>query len=517
MILSRLRVALFFVGVHLAYIDTCHDHPHICHGDIKEGDMFAEKAVKRDRSTRTEARGLDRFYIDLSAQYKAGLVPSRFVRKDDGGNPFETETAAVAFARKIEKSIHEGGTTGDREKTFGDAVEAWVSWKRLSLARAKVGRKNATGEKNCNEAIAHVRNHIIGKWTLRDVAIERVRLSTITYALLDDELFGKGQALELGLAREGVVKLLQKFRQIFEVAVDQRYIATSPAQKILLGKKQRRAPTAAIDPDVYGRFRDDIPAILNALEIIDQDSVLPVEVLLETGIRGGELDALTLDQIKITNLKTKVRIDSAWKTDGFVGTTKSTLARDVVADIELGSALTARAVQHQRRGKDFIFGDDGVTPLNRTGLRRDFHQAQFAIRGWGFFGSSSTRTTARGYRLVQLPKRITEFTSEEWKKFAYGQAGLPKGEEREGICFPTIEAAAAHIRLNVFGLHKLRHLYASQLLDSGVPLKRVAQRLGDLETTVEGHYKHYLPEDDDADLEDIAAIAAIGRRGGTPI
>ena len=42
-----------------------------------------------------------------------------------------------------------------------------------------------------------------------------------------------------------------------------------------------------------------------------------------------------------------------------------------------------------------------------------------------------------------------------------------------------------------------------------MPLGRVAQRLGDKEKTVQDYYAHYLPEDDEADLEDIAAIAAI--------
>ena len=472
--------------------------------------MFSDKAVKRDRSTLTEARGLDRFYIDLSAQYKAGLVPSRYVRKDDGGNPFETETAAVAFARKIEKEINAGVAVGDRDKTFGDAFTAWSDEKKLTLARAKVGVKNVTGESRCQQDIAQVQNHIINKWTLRRVPIAGVRLSTITFQLLNDELFGKGQALRVELSRDSVVKLIQKFRQIFDVAVDQQFIAVSPATKISLDRKKVDPTDKAISPDTYGSLRDDVPAILKALEIIEHDSVLPITTLIKTGIRGGELDALSINQVKTSNLKTKLVIDRAWKKDGFVGKPKSELVRDVVAAIELGSALTSFAVQRGRRGDDFIFGDDGVTPLNRKGLRHDFHQAQFAVRGWGFFAGTSNRDTTRAYRLIKLSKPISEFTPEEWSKFSHGQDGLRKGAVREGVVFRTIEAAAAHVGIKLFGLHKLRHLYASQLLDAGAPLKRVAKRLGDTEKVVQEVYAHNLPEDDEADLEDIAAIAAIG-------
>ena len=462
--------------------------------------MFSDKAVKRDRSTLTEARGLDRFYIDLSAQYKAGLVPSRYVRKDDAGNVFKTEAAAIAIARKIEKDINAGGTAGDRDKTFGDAVEAWED----DLDAKSIG------ETTRKDDIAQVRNHIIGKWTLRGVPIERVRLATIDHSLLKAELKKRGGQIDrVSLERPGKIKLLQKFRSIFDIAVDERWIATSPATRIALDTKVEDPADKAIDPAVFGRFKDDVPSLLAALEIIDPDSVLPVDVLRKTGIRSGELLVLSLDQITTTNQKTKLKIKRAWKKDKFVGRTKSGLARYVIADVELGTALKSHALQNQRRGDDLLFGD-GFKVLDRAGLRLRWHQAQFAIRGWGFFRSSNTRDSSRAYSLVELPKPIGEFTHDEWKSFAFGQAGLRKGEPIKRLSFPTIEAAAAHIRLTLFSLHDLRHLYASQLLHAGIPLNRVAQRLGDKESTVSDYYAHYLPEDDDADLEDIAAIAAIG-------
>ena len=466
--------------------------------------MFADKAVKKDTSERTQARGLDRYYIDLRAQKKAGLVPTGIVRKDDSGNVFETEAAAVNFARKIEASIHDGGTVGDRDKTFGDAVEAWKS--KLRSRHLKGG----FGEQTLKDDISQVENHIGGKWTLRGVPVERVRLSTITHSQLQQELFDKNhQALETNLQRSGKIKLLQKFRAIFDVAVDERWIATSPATKIVLEAPVEDPDDKAIDPAVFGRFMDDLPALLSALEVVDPEAVLPIEVLPKTGIRSGELLALSLDQVTTTNQKTKLKINRAWKKDKVVGKPKSGLVRYVVADVELGATLKTHALKHQRRGDDFLFGDDGVQVLDRAGLRLRWHQAQFALRRWGFFKSSNTRDSARAYSLVKLEKPITKFTHDEFRSFAFGQAGLRKGQPIKRLSFPTIEAAAAHIRLTLFGLHDLRHLFASQLLHAGVPLGRVAQRLGDKEKTVQDYYAHYLPEDDEADLEDIAAIAAI--------
>ena len=446
---------------------------------------------------------LTRWWIDCSRERTAGLVASRYCRKDDADNPFETKKAAEAFAKILGARLTAGGTAGGREKTFGDAVEAW----KIKLRVRQL--KGVFGEQTLKDDLAQVENHILGKWTLRRVPIEKVRLSTITYSLLNQELFQNSQAFDTKLQRVGIIKLLQKFRAIFDVAVDEQWIATSPATKIVLEAPVEDRDDKAIDPSIFGRFKSDVPALLAALEIIDPDSVLPIEVLRKTGIRSGELLALSLDQVTTTNQKTKLKIKRAWKKDKFVGRTKSGLARYAIADVELGTALKTHALQTQRRGDDLLFGD-GVQVLDRAGLRLRWHQAQFAIRGWGFFRSSNTRDSSRAYSLVELPKRIGKFTHEGWRAFAFGQAGLRKGELRERLSFPTIEAAAAHIRLTLFSLHDLRHLYASQLLHAGVPLHRVAQRLGDKESTVEGYYAHYLPEDDEADLEDIAAIAAIG-------
>ena len=456
--------------------------------------------VRKDKRSRNKKRGLDRWVVSTHKEFQAGLLDKREFRIDDAGNSFATSIAAKAFEQVLRDRIA-GGATGAQDKTFGDAVAAWED----DLDDKSIGGTTRKDD------IAQVRNHIIGKWTLRGVPIERVRLATIDHSLLRAELKKRGgQIDQVGLGRPGKIKLLQKFRAIFDIAVDERWIVTNPATRIALDTKVEDPADKAIDPAVFGRFKDDVPSLLAALEIIDPDSVLPITTLLRTGIRSGELLALSLDQVTTTNQKTKLKIHRAWKKDHVIDKPKSGKTRNVIADVELGTALKTHALQHQRRGDDLLFGENGIQVLDRAGLRLRWHQAQFAIRGWGFFRSSNTRDSSRAYSLVELPKPIGEFTAAEWKSFAFGQAGLRKGEPIKRLSFATIEAAAAHIRLNLFGLHDLRHLYASQLLHAGIPLNRVAQRLGDLEKTVQQHYSHYLPEDDEADLEDIAAIAAIG-------
>ena len=99
-----------------------------------------------------------------------------------------------------------------------------------------------------------------------------------------------------------------------------------------------------------------------------------------------------------------------------------------------------------------------------------------------------------------MDKPISQFTQEEWTTFAYGQAGLAEGKEREGVLFKTIEAAAEHVKVQLFGLHDLRHLYASELFAAGGTLREVADLFGDTAEITERHYLHYMKKTVDQHL-----------------
>ena len=157
----------------------------------------------------------------------------------------------------------------------------------------------------------------------------------------------------------------------------------------------------------------------------------------------------------------------------------------------------------------FTTGKNNI-PISDVAMRHHWKQAQFATRGWGFFRSKNPRDTGRAYRLVKMDKPISQFTQEEWTTFAYGQAGLAKGKEREGLLFKTIEAAAEHVKVQLFGLHDLRHLYASKLFTAGLQLREVADLLGDTEETTERFYLHYMKKTVDQHLAVLRARRAAG-------
>jgi integrase len=238
-----------------------------------------------------------------------------------------------------------------------------------------------------------------------------------------------------------------------------------------------------------------------------KELVLPLQTIRQTGIRIGELRALSLEQVEVGERVTSIRIDRAFKhNDTTIGKPKNKTTRFVAVDVAAGRELVAHAVRHGRRGGALLFGN-ARRALNEASVRLAWYQAQFAIRGWLFCRSSNARDTGRAYRLIRLPKPIGEFTAAEFSSFKFGQAGLQKGEARgDGEVFASIADAAAHAGLTLFGLHDLRHLYASVLFAAGISLRKVAQRIGDTEATTRIYYVHWLATDEDDDLEAIAAI-----------
>ena len=453
-------------------------------------------------------RGKKQWVIDAHIEHQAGLLPKRIVRFDEYRRTFTSASAARAHLTVLADALRDG-KQGDTSTTFEDAFEAWRDAVQEKIDLGSIAQATA------DDDIRLVQNHVLETITLRSVPIGKVRLINIDHSLLRNELVRSrvvagqrvlGQLLQSDLSRPSIVKLTQKIRAIFEAARAEGWITTNPADGLTIPLPTVDAADKAIDPEIFGEFSGNTPEIFEALAIIAPQFVLPLQILRQTGIRVGELRALTLDQIDVSAETTHIRIDRAWKNcDSGIGKPKNGLTRQAVVSLETGRAILAHALASGRRGKDLLFGDRG-NPLHEATLRLVWHQAQFAVRGWLFCRSSNTRSSGRSYHLARLPRSISDLTTAEFAKFRYGRSGLKRGTERDSIAVGTVAEAAAHINLTLFGLHDLRHLYASKLFAAGIPVRQVAQRIGDTEKTTERHYVHFLPHESADDLEAIAAI-----------
>ena len=450
------------------------------------------------------AGGSKRYRIVCRGEYDRGLVPQKHYAVDEHKNQFKRAKDAQRFWNDvIAPRITVGGISAEG-KTFNDAYEAWLAHE---IARGRDGDKfEATAHEDGNL----VKNHVLDKMTLRGVPIGNVPLTSIDHALLRDELMNGGQLTSLTqlrtdkpLSRDTVKNVLQWIKKIFDIAVIEKWIVQNPASLLSIAEHRRDPLKDALDPKVYDKCARDLPQMCDALRIIEPTLVLPVQTMRWSGMRQSELRALSVHQLEATNQYGSVWVNQAWKgTNEFIGPVKGPRGRErsryVPIELNEVQELYAHCMREGFRDNDLVFSRldkfGARKQLDAATMRRAWHQAQFAIRGWGFFKSTNSRHTGRAYRLVELPKPIGEFTHDEWQSFKHGQDGLAKGQERDGLRFPTIEEAAAHIQLKLFGLHDLRHLYASELFAAGMELREVAKLLGDTEDTTQKYYVHYMRE-----------------------
>ncbi len=468
---------------------------------------------------KTKIAGQDRYRISARGEYRRGLVPHKKYLVDENKIPFRRKMDAQRFWDNIIAPRLAVGGIQAEGKTFYDAYCAWLE--------NEMGR-GRDGEKFESTAFLDgklIENHVLNKMTLRGVPIGKVPLLSIDYALLRSELMKGGQLTSLTqmrtdkpLSRDTIKNILQWIKKIFDIAVNESWIPYNPAMLLKLSDHKKDPLKDAIDPKTYDKLADEIPQMFDALAIIEPSLVLPFKTLRWSGMRCSELRALSVSQLNATNQFGSIWVNQAWKNNNHktnvIGPVKGPRGRErsryVPIKLSEVQELLQHAMRHGARNDDLVFtSGTNKTPINDVAMRHHWYQAQFAIRGWGFFRSSNSRDTGRAYRLVKMDKPISQFTPEEWTTFAFGQAGLAKGKEREGLLFKTIEAAAEHANVKLFGLHDLRHLYASKLFTAGLQLREVADLLGDTEETTERYYLHYMKKTVDQHLAVLRARDAV--------
>ena len=409
---------------------------------------------------RTRQHRKGRWHVDCHLEHVAGLVARRRHYTDGDGSPLSTKTEAEAHALVLATRL--GKASGDRKRTFADAVVAWQAEQSARVASGAIAAATAADDDG------RVRRHICA-WHLGGVPIGSVRLAAITPLVLRNALLrGDAQLLNAGLSQPSKLKLLQRLKSIFAAAVVEGWIASNPAASLTLPGSKDDPLSRALDPGLYSVLADQLPAIFAELETIAPWAVLTLKTIRRTGMRIGELRALSLQQVEATGL----RIDRAVKSGGGVGKTKNGVKRFVPLPLEAVSELRQHAVACGLRGDAPLFS------VGEAQLRHVFYQAQLAVSGRALTRCGNSNTTARAYSL-------------------------------DGVRHSGIASVFGAARLPRFGVHALRHLFASQLFHAGRPLAKVAARLGDSERTTQRYYVHWL--DDSAD--DAADLSALEKAG----
>lgn len=271
-----------------------------------------------------------------------------------------------------------------------------------------------------------------GDWPLNDISRSAVKH-------FFDDLLGRPD-----LSRKFVRNVLVLLHRIFEEAIDSEIAATNPAHRIKL-------PSPESESVDHGDV--DPPGVPKPDEVVRTFGKLPLthQVLIwmgaVTGLRRGELLGLFWDDIDFIRCTVQVR----------------------------------RSLQ--RISKKLLSEGQfrGVERVEESGL--------------ALLGLKSRRAR----RTVEMPEYLASLLvglrkSQASTKFVFqDELGRPLDPDQLYAVLHTAQGAA---KVDHFGLHGLRHLYCSLLVNSGAPVKDAQARLGHASaTTTLDIYAHAISED----------------------
>ena len=354
-----------------------------------------------------------------------------FVRSRDGRHqalyidPAGKRRSAGTFSsvRKAEEAIlrkevakANGDWVDPREGTVTFATFAQDRW--LPHRRVRDSTRGALA--------GHLRNHLVpsfGQVAMADLAPEHVQ--ALVTAML-----------QRGLAPSTIRNVHATLHSCLDKAVREKVIAHNPSDGTELPK--------AGEPSFQILTPEQADQLLAAIRPEVRTLLL---VLQETGMRWGESQALTPDDVDVgkSMLRVSANLIEVAKTkapSGFrIGPTKTGKNRQVKVSREVTGALVERMQEQSLGGTDLLLGRSGVQPHQRT----TFHK--------GFWNPARTAI------------------------------GLP-----------------------ALRVHDLRHTHATWLLEGNASLAVVMERLGHGSIATTQRYLHTMPDSHDVALEALARV-----------
>ncbi|MBS4103882.1 tyrosine-type recombinase/integrase [Tsukamurella paurometabola] len=331
--------------------------------------------------------------------------------KHVGKGGFETADAADD-AMQDARTQHKAGV--DLTATIPTVAEYAERWLRsLDLAAATMAqyRRNVT---------KHIVPHIGG------LRLDRVTPTRIGKLYVDLQRPDASRARAAGgLSKNTVLKVATNLSQMFDAAVEDRYIATNPTKR-----KAAKAPTATAVKREQAEMVTWSPAQLSAFLTWDRDTFGDDMhalwfVAAHTGMRRSELLGLRWSDVDLTAGRIQVRRALDTARPGEVKGTKSNRAR--VVDIDPGTVTVLRRWRRERGG-----------------ITLELTKADAFV-----FGTATGAARCPVSTSEMFARRITR------ARAALGADALP-----------------------TMKLHGLRHTHATILLEAGENPKVVSERLG---------------------------------------
>ena len=392
-----------------------------------------------------------RFYVENES--------GNLVQKEYAGTESKSETEAL-LRKAMEDYEAKKFVAKSENVTVGDLLDMWVEeeLKPGSLANGTVSLYQST--------IERIKQHPIGERKLKTVTPDHLQ------AFFDLLAFGgkKPDGSEAKpLASNSIRPYSAVMQAAFRFAVfPKRLMTFNPMQYIKIRHKQETYELFNEDSEdgltvptiSYEQFK----ALTDYLKKKDNPALLPIQIAYYTGLRIGEVCALTWQDIDLKEQTITVRRSMRYngarhKTE--VGTTKRSKIRTVDFCDTLAAILkAAKTEQHKNR---FKYGE--LYSLN--------YYKQIQEKGRSY------------YEVYSLQR--SEEVPEDYKEIDF-VCLRPDGcfESSSTVSIACRTASKKIPGLEGFHFHQLRHTFTSNLLSNGAAPKDVQELLGhaDVSTTM---------------------------------
>lgn len=390
----------------------------------------------------------------------------RFYIKDENGKIIQKEYVGSTSKRETEQLLrkaiddYESGRLlpSNVNITFREMTDIWVNeeLKRGALSNGTVMAYQ--GVINC-----------INKDPIADMKLKRIT-SDILQKYMDKLVFGEEQndGTVKGKLSKGYLSIFcAVLRNIFKFAVfPKKYISSDPMQYVTIHKLKEKADLFPENPDDKNKLpvitHEQYLKITEFLHMKNNAAELPVQIAYYTGLRLGEVCALTWQDIDLEEQYLIVR--------------RSMRYNSIRYRVEIGSAKRSKI-----RTIDFC---DTLAEILKNAKQNYLKIPDQDVYYRNFY----RKITEKGREYFELHSfKNDEKIPDEFKEISLvcvrknGKPELPD----------TISIMCRSVRKQIEGLedfhfHTLRHTYTSNLLSAGAAPKEVQELLGhsDINTTM---------------------------------
>lgn len=264
----------------------------------------------------------------------------------------DRDSAAIIAGKALESGLvfSQSSSMG-----FNDyCLSFWDYEKSSYVAMRNSIKPGSIGKEYCMNMLSNYRNHV------QPVIPDRIKLANVSVDLLDKVV---STSLSSGLATGSVQMVVLSFSLPLKEAVRRRLIKSNPADSLI------RIPRCEKERGILSY--DEVRKLVSLMGMKSDDDplCLAVKLSLTTGMRSGEVRALTRDKITLSSCQredgvglARILISSSIAPYTGVKGTKNMKDREVLVDNAFASSLLA------------IAREDGIIfPMNAVRLRSGFY------------------------------------------------------------------------------------------------------------------------------------------------